>query len=111
MKSSPTDGELLGARPRRAAEWREEDGVAVLLRPKLGRGRLGRRLAACLRDPYYRIRLDDVGTFVWRAANGTTRADQIAGQLRDRFGSRAESAEAQLCRFLRQLRRAGLIEL
>ena len=83
------------ARPRRALEWRElEGGQCVLLRPKFGRGRIGRWLASRLADPHYRIRLDEIGTYVWKACDGKTPLLTIADGMRAaiRSGYRASRA-------------------
>lgn len=91
-------------------EWREEDdGQCVLLRPKFGTGRCGRWLGARLREPHYQIRLDDVGTFVWKACDGRTSVGLIAERLRERFGTSVEPAEPRLERFVRQMTRSKLL--
>lgn len=101
---------LMDETPRRALAWREgDDGRCVLLRPKLGRGRLGRWLARLLGDPHYRIRLDEVGTFVWKSCDGQTSLGRIAKDLRDRFGDRIEPAEPRLAQFVRQMLRSKLL--
>ncbi len=98
--------------PRRRLDWRQvEDGCCVVLRPKLGEGRAGRWLAARLGDPYYRIRLDDVGTFIWTACDGATPLIEIAGRLRAEFGARVEPAEERLARFVQTMVRSRMIQL
>ena len=98
--------------PRRLLDWREDEaGRCVLLRPKLGSGRWGRWAAGYLGDPYYQIKLDEVGTLVWKASDGTTGLSQIAEQLRHRFGSQIEPAEARLHQFVQRMRKSRLIEL
>ena len=73
--------------PYRRLGWREgTDGRVVVLRPRLGESRLGRWVGTLLRDPYYRIRLDDFGTFVWKACDGDTPLDVIAQQMHDLGG-------------------------
>ena len=98
--------------PRRRLDWRQtDDGRCVVLRPKLGEGRAGCWLAARLGDPHYRIRLDDVGTFIWRACDGATPLDEIAARLRAEFGARVEPAEERLGRFVQTLARSRMIEM
>jgi len=98
--------------PRRALEWREsEDGRCVLLRPRFGTSRIGRWLAGYASDPHYRIRLDEIGTFVWKACDGETSLAGIADRFRDRFGDGAEPAEPRLAAFVRLMQRARLLEL
>ena len=96
--------------PRRRLGWREaDDGRCIVLRPQLGEGRIGRWLASRLGDPCYRIRLDDVGSFIWRACDGETRLTEIAGRLRAEFGERVEPAEERLARFVQSMLRSRMI--
>ena len=98
------------ARPRRRLDWRDQDdGRAVVLRPKFGESRAGRWLAARLGDPCYRIRLDEVGAFIWRACDGETPLLEIAARLRAKFGARVEPAEERLARFVRTMLRSRMV--
>ena len=100
------------AKPRRALEWREiAGGQCVLLRPKFGRGRVGRWLASRFADPHYRIRLDEIGTFVWKACDGETPLLVIADAMRARFGPDIEPAERRLARFVQKMLRSRIIDL
>ena len=96
-------------RPRRLLEWREEDGRCVLLRPRLGTSRLARWVAGLGGDPHYRIRLDDVGTLVWKACDGHTSLADIVGRMRERFGDRVEPADQRLSRFMRKMLKGRMI--
>ena len=106
---SVADRVMLEETPKRALEWREEDGRCVLLRPKFGRGRFGLWLASHLGDPHYRICLDEVGTFVWKACDGRTSLSAIAEGLRRRFGASVEPAEQRLAMFVGQMKRSKLL--
>ena len=99
----------LEARPRRLLDWREEDGRCVLLRPRLGTSRLGRWLAGLAGDPHYRIRLDEVGTLVWKSCDGRTSLAEIARSMRSRFGDRVEPADERLARFVRRMLKGRMI--
>jgi hypothetical protein len=83
----------------------------VLLRPRLGSNRLGLWLARWLNDPHYRIRLDELGAFVWKACDGEASLASIAVALQERFGAEVEPADERLARFVRQMLRAKLLEL
>ena len=97
--------------PRRRLDWRDPgDGRAVVLRPKFGESRAGRWLAARLGDPCYRIRLDEVGAFIWRACDGETPLLEIAARLRAEFGARVEPAEERLARFVQTMLRSRMVE-
>ncbi len=98
-------------RPRRLLEWREEDGRCILLRPRLGTSRLGRWLAGFVGDPYYRIRLDEVGTLVWKACDGRTSLAEVARSMRSAFGARVEPADERLVRFVRRMLKGRMLAL
>ena len=100
------------ARPRRLLNWRDlDDGRCVVLRPRFGEGRIGRWLAARLGNPCYRIRLDEVGSFIWKACDGETALTQIAGRLRAEFGERVEPAEERLARFVQSMLRSRMVSM
>ena len=100
------------ARPRRRLDWRDAgEGRCVVLRPKLGESRAGRWLASRLGDPCYRIRLDDVGAFIWKACDGETPLTAIRDRMREAFGARVEPADERLGRFVQSLVRSRMIEL
>ena len=103
---------LLGFSPRRCLEWGEDkEGKVVLLRPKLGSGCLGRWMSLQLQNPFYRIRLDEVGTLVWQCCDGQTKLAEIVTRMRQRFGAQVEPVEERLFQFIGQLHRAKLIEI
>ncbi|MDA2938937.1 PqqD family protein [Acidobacteria bacterium AH-259-A15] len=105
------DRRFLGCRPRRRLDWEEDgEGRAVLLRPKLGEGRLGRWVASYFKNPYYQIRFDEFGSLVWKSCDGKTQVSEILEQMRERFGDRIEPAEERLYEFICKMHRAKLIE-
>ena len=98
--------------PRRLLDWRDlDDGCCVVLRPKFGESPIGRWLARKLGDPRYRIRLDDVGTFIWKACDGETPMSEIARRLHREFGERVEPADQRLGRFVQSMLRSRMIEM
>ncbi len=100
-----------GVRPRRLLAWREEEGRCVLLRPRFGPSAPGRWLARLAGDPHYRIRLDEVGTVVWKACDGRTSLAEIAEAVRLAFGARVEPVDERLARFVRRMLKGRMIAL
>ena len=102
--------EFWNALPSRRFDWcQDDDGRCVVLRPKLGEGRVGRWFAARLGDPYYRIRLDEFGTFVWKACDGHTPLAVIAERMRDEFGDRVEPTQERVGRFVQTMLHGRMI--
>jgi hypothetical protein len=93
-------------------EW--EDGPenrAVLLVPKFRWGPLARWLQPRLKRPFVRLKLDDIGSFVWKRFDGRTTFDDIVKAMRDEFGEKAEPAEERLKKFLVLLMKSKFVEL
>lgn len=97
--------------PERRLDWQEVDRLVIVFRPRFGESRFGLALARLLGLEAYKIRLDEIGTLIWKHCDGKTPAREIAVILRDGFGDRVDSAEERLQSFLIQLRRARMINL
>jgi len=97
--------------PRRLLEWREEEGRCVLLRPRLRSMRVARWVGRLGGDPYYRIRLDEVGTLVWGACDGKTALIDIMTLMRARFGGLVEPADQRLAQFVRKMLKGNMLAI
>lgn len=98
-------------RPRRLCRWEEKDGRVALLRPRFGRGWLGRRLQAVFNPRPYRVLLDEVGSFIWLRCDGEARVESIAAAMKERFGGKVEPVEDRLVSFLQSLLRGRFVEM
>jgi hypothetical protein len=105
------DPKMLRCRPERAVQSEEQDGKVTLLRPKFLRGLLARWLQPRLSRPFYRVHLDEVGSFIWGCCDGQATVEQIGEKLAAQFGERVAPAERRLSLFLTQMQRGGLIRL
>ena len=102
--------DLWNALPSRRLDWsQDDDGRCVVLRPKLGEGPVGRWFAARLGDPHYRIRLDEFGTFIWKACDGQTPLTVIVERMRAEFGDRVEPTTERVGRFVQQMLHGRMI--
>lgn len=92
--------------PAQNREWLENDeGQVVLLIPKFGAHRLGRWLMSRMKEPNYRVKLDEVGSFVWRRCDGANTVDEIGKQLAEQFGDKVAPVRERLDIFFKQLSR------
>jgi hypothetical protein len=96
--------------PLRCAEWEEADGRIIVIRPpptsKGARLWLDRFLFELSAK---RIRLDEIGSFVWRHLDGEHTVGEIAALLRGEFGERVDSAEERLGKLIWAFRREEFV--
>jgi hypothetical protein len=102
---------LLELVPRRIAEHEiDESGIVTVLMPRF-RNRIMKRLFEPRhKSPFIRIKLDEVGSAVWRLCDGSRNIGAIAEDLRGTFGERIEPCHDRLGKFFFQLERARFIE-
>ncbi len=97
-------------RPQRLLDWEENaDGKVVVLKPKFQNPVLQRYVLPRLRNPTYRIHLDEIGSFVWKRCDGGHTVGQILDEMRKEFGEQVEPALERLSLFLSQLFRGKFI--
>lgn len=109
-RRDPLEGvDLLGLAPERLAGWHEQGDRIVVERPlPRVRGLRSLMLRVSFLTGVKRLRLDELGTAVWRRLDGRTVAAVVA-DLRVEFGDRCEPAEQRLRLYLTLLRRERLI--
>lgn len=101
---------LWDLKPKRNAEWEMTDeGKIVVLVPKFRNPFLVKWLLPYLAKPFFRIKLDDVGTLIWQQSDGATPVSSIAESLQRKFGASVEPVDARINHFLRQLERGDLV--
>jgi hypothetical protein len=108
--TAPTPFEDLAPVHRHRWEDREDGGVTVLV-PKFTSRFATRWLVPLLARPEMRVRLDELGSFVWRQCDGTASLRAIAGRVAERFGGTPEDALGRVVRFVRKLAREESLTL
>jgi hypothetical protein len=107
------DGGIMSCVPHRLAEWRADaEGRVVAERPRPEtRGLRGAwdHLRWLMSHP--KIRLDELGSFVWQRLDGGATVQAIADETREAFPDRADGMEERLALFVTALHHQGLIEL
>jgi hypothetical protein len=96
--------------PEQRAAWEEApDGRVVLLRPKFTHPLLVRWLLPLLRQKHFRIKLDDAGSFLWKAADGRTTVEVIGQRMASALKMDPDSVLPRIAAFLQQLEREQFI--
>lgn len=109
MSQTQAEIEYFSRRPRRNRDWEDENGRIVVLIPKFGNHFFGKWMMAKMNRPFYRLKLDEIGSFVWQRCDGATDIKQIGEQLAAHFGDKVEPVHERLGLFLRSLERSKSI--
>lgn len=100
------------ATPVRTAPWEEEDDLVQVRMQKFD-GRLGKWLCRVLHRPNYAmVRLDELGSFIWKQCDGSTTIADILTALDEEMGNRfdaEEKLEKRTFYFFHMLRNRGLV--
>jgi len=101
---------LLDLIPVRNIKWeKKEDGLIDLLKPKFELALLRKYVLPRLKSPYFKIKLDHVGSFIWEHCDGSLRVKDVAKNLKDKFGEDVEPLYDRLALFLKNLEKNHLI--
>lgn len=93
--------------------WQEdENGQVTVFRPCLGNNRFGKRIAAFFGFADYRIKLDQIGSEVWRLSNGQRHVEQIKALLEEKFPEEeSEDLGERLDAFLKKMNQTKMISI
>lgn len=98
--------------PQRIAEWETaEDGKVIVLVPKFKNAFLAKWLQPRLAKPFFRIKLDEVGSHIWKLCDGSTKVSQIAESLQKQFGGVVEPVDIRIKKFFNHLERGDLLKV
>jgi hypothetical protein len=64
---------------------------------------------ARMKRPFFRLNLDEIGSFVWAHCDGKTDVDEIGRKLEDRFGEKVKPVQGRLGLFFERLERSKSI--
>ena len=101
----------MGSIPERLLDWEKDSASerAVLLVPRFRKGLLKKWLQPKLKKPFMKVKLDEIGTFVWEQCDGKTKVEDIASALGQKFGDRVQPAEDRLKLFFGTMYRSDFI--
>lgn len=91
--------------PEHAREWEinHENQLVIIKKPKFENKFLKKHLLSRMKRPYFRIRLDDYGSFVWKNIDGQTTVFEIGNRLKTTFGDSIEPVYERLALFIQTL--------
>ncbi len=113
MKEKKTVEQLLPCYPKRLLEWETEQGSGriVVFRPKYFSEFAKKIMSPFLKKDYFSVKLDELGSSVWRLCDGKHSVDEIGKELASQFGPEIEPIYERLSTFLIQLYKGKFIEI
>jgi len=101
---------LLDLIPTRNIQSEElSNGRITLLKPKFKNRFFVKYILPRLKSRYYRIKLDDFGSYVWIHCDGRNTVGQIANLLREKFKDEVDPVYDRLAVFMQSLARYQFI--
>lgn len=100
---------LLELVPKRNISWENKEEVVILLKPKFKNPFLAKHLLPRMKKPFYKIKLDEIGSAVWILCDGHRSVKKIGDLLHAKFGEKAEPLFDRLSMFFQSLERNKFI--
>jgi len=89
----------------------QEDGLVILLKPKYFHPFLAKHLLPRMKQPYFKIKLDEIGSFFWLNCDGIRTVKEIAELHKRKFGENVEPLYERIAHFIASLEKNRLIIL
>jgi len=110
-KDVRTEINLLELIPVRTIEWiKDEEGKITLLKPKYKNPLLKKNLLPRMKNPNFKVNLDEIGSYLWLLIDGEKNVNQIAQLFKQKFGEKVEPLYDRLAKFLTNLEKNGFIK-
>ncbi len=97
--------------PERKMDWETnpETQFVVIKKPKFKNPLIKKYLLPRLKRPDYSVKLDKIGSFVWKNIDGKVSFAEIAEKMKKEFGESIKPADDRLGQFINSLRRYDFI--
>lgn len=101
---------LLELTPQRVVDsTKRDDGRIDLVVPKFRHKWLKKFFMKKLKQPTWRVELDEVGSFVWQNVDGIKNVGKIGKELENEFGEKVEPVYERLNQFFYMMRNQEFI--
>ena len=97
--------------PKQALECERNENENVVVLVPHNENWFTRKFLPKAKGPAAKIKLDDIGTFVWDRCNGTTPVKQICEELEEKFGDSVKPAEERTVMFVQQMYKENFISV
>lgn len=111
MKDNTIDWMILIPAKNMTWELNPETNHVIIKKPKFKNAFLKKYFTPKLKNPDYSVKLDEIGTFVWKNMDGKLSIGDIAQRMKKEFGDSIEPAGDRLIQFLHSLVKHEFIKL
>jgi len=95
---------LLELKPSRNLKWETgEKNEVILFVPKFKNNFLVKYVMPNIKKPYFHIKLDDHGSFIWHHCDGNTTVGEISDKMKEKFGENFDPTYDRIGTFVNQL--------
>jgi hypothetical protein len=110
MEKKNRELNLLELIPVRNIQWKTDDqGKVIILKPKFKNPFLVKHILPRMKRPFYKIKLDEMGSFFWKNCDGEKTIREIAHQHKEKFGEKTEPVLDRISLFVQSLDRNNFI--
>ncbi len=108
-----TFADILPCIPRRSFEYEvdHESGIVTVIRPKYISKFGGIIMMPLLKQKYFRIKLDELGSLVWQNCDGSNSVEKIVEILQQTFKEGQDQLLERTVKFFLQLQKQKFIEI
>ncbi len=95
--------------PERNSKWEVEGETVIILHPKFRNKLLVKTILPLMSKPNWKIRLDDIGSWVWQHCDGKRSVQEIGIAMEESFGDRVKPVYDRLAKFFQKLEESKFI--
>jgi hypothetical protein len=111
-ESARKEVNLLELIPEKNIGWeKDSEGFVVLLKPKFRHPFFLKHVLPRLKKPYYKVRLDEIGSFFWEHCNGHLTVKELADRMAEHFGESIDPLYERVGLFLQSLEKNQFIRM
>ncbi len=110
MEKKNRELNLLELVPVRNIKWKTDgQGKVIILKPKFNNPFLVKHLLPRLKRPFYKVKLDEMGSYFWKNCDGEKKMREIVKLHKEKFGRKAEPVLERISLFVKSLDRNNFI--
>ena len=87
-----------------------QDGKVIILKPKFKYNFFLKYVLPKMKHPYYKVDLDEFGSFVWKQIDGKQTVKEIGLRLKENFKEKVDPVYDRLSEYIHSLVRAEFIQ-